>query len=60
MEHMRPPQKVTLKQDGIVIALAVMIFLPHLIWQIHNSWPTLEFIEQVRRYKIAGVRTESR
>ncbi len=25
-------------------ALAVLIFLPHLIWQIQNEWPTIEFM----------------
>ncbi|MDE1162478.1 MAG: glycosyltransferase family 39 protein [Acidobacteriaceae bacterium] len=26
------------------IALAVLIALPNLLWQIHNHWPTLEFL----------------
>lgn len=25
-------------------ALAILIFLPHLIWQILNDWPTIEFM----------------
>ncbi len=25
-------------------ALAVLIFLPHLIWQVLNDWPTIEFM----------------
>jgi hypothetical protein len=25
-------------------ALAMLIFLPHLIWQIRNDWPTIEFM----------------
>jgi hypothetical protein len=35
-------------------AVAAVIFLPHLIWQIQNGWPTLEFIENAKRYKIAS------
>jgi len=34
-------------------AIAVLIFLPHLIWQIHMGWPTLEFIANAKQYKIA-------
>lgn len=33
--------------------LAFLIFLPHLIWQISTSWPTLEFMSNAQRYKIA-------
>jgi len=25
-------------------ALALLIFLPHLIWQVRNDWPTIEFM----------------
>jgi len=25
-------------------ALAMLIFLPHLIWQVRNGWPTIEFM----------------
>jgi len=25
-------------------ALALLIFLPHLIWQVRNGWPTIEFM----------------
>ncbi len=25
-------------------ALAMLIFLPHLIWQVRNDWPTIEFM----------------
>lgn len=32
-------------------ALAGLIFLPHLIWQMNNGWPTLEFIANAARDK---------
>jgi 4-amino-4-deoxy-L-arabinose transferase-like glycosyltransferase len=35
-------------------AVAILIFLPHVIWQIATGWPTLEFIENAKRYKIAA------
>jgi len=34
-------------------ALALLIFLPHLLWQIHNDWPTIEFM----RNSLANNRT---
>ena len=33
--------------------LAVAIFLPHLLWQHANGWPTLEFMANARREKMA-------
>jgi hypothetical protein len=33
--------------------LAGLIFLPHLVWQHLNDWPTLEFMANARRYKMA-------
>jgi hypothetical protein len=33
--------------------LAGLIFLPHLVWQQLNGWPTLEFMANARRYKMA-------
>jgi 4-amino-4-deoxy-L-arabinose transferase-like glycosyltransferase len=32
--------------------LAGLIFLPYVLWQIPNGWPTLEFMENARVYKI--------
>jgi hypothetical protein len=32
-------------------AVAGAIFLPHVLWQMANGWPTLEFIENARRLK---------
>jgi hypothetical protein len=33
---------------GIGIALMVLIALPNVIWQVHNHWPTLEFLRNGR------------
>jgi len=33
--------------------LAFAIFLPHLVWQHSNGWPTLEFMADARRDKLA-------
>jgi 4-amino-4-deoxy-L-arabinose transferase-like glycosyltransferase len=35
------------------VAIALLLFLPHLIWQIQNGWPTLEFIRNAKAEKIA-------
>ncbi len=32
-------------------AIAALIFLPHLVWQWQNGWPTLEFIANATREK---------
>ncbi|MDX1632639.1 MAG: hypothetical protein R3234_12290, partial [Thermoanaerobaculia bacterium] len=34
-------------------ALAFLLVLPHLVWQLHHGWPTLEFVANARLYKIA-------
>lgn len=34
-------------------ALATAIFLPHILWEIHNHFPTAEFIHNVTAYKNA-------
>ena len=36
-------------------AIAGVIFLPHLVWQMVHGWPTLEFIETAQRYKITAM-----
>ena len=33
--------------------LSLLLFAPHVGWQILHGWPTLEFIENARRYKIS-------
>lgn len=35
-------------------AIALAIFLPHVVWQVTHGWPTLEFIANAKRYKIAA------
>ncbi len=35
-------------------ALAAALFLPNLLWQAAHGWPTLEFMENARRYKMSG------
>lgn len=35
--------------------LALVLFLPHVAWQIRHGWPTLEFIDNASRYKIAAL-----
>lgn len=37
----------------IAIAVAALIVLPHVAWQIQNGWPTREFIQNAKQYKIA-------
>lgn len=32
-------------------ALAALLFLPHVIWQAANNWPTAEFVRNATRYK---------
>ncbi len=36
-------------------ALALLIFLPHVIWQMVNGWPTLDFIANAQQYKISSM-----
>ncbi len=33
--------------------IAAALFLPHILWQIENGWPTLEFIANAKAHKIA-------
>ena len=32
--------------------LAMLIFLPHVLWQIQNDWPTAEFLQNAKQFKI--------
>jgi 4-amino-4-deoxy-L-arabinose transferase-like glycosyltransferase len=36
-------------------ALAVLVFAPHLAWQVGHGWPTLEFIHNASTYKIVAM-----
>ena len=51
------PLRSDLRRKGpwIALAVAIAIFLPHVIWQLANGMPTLEFIENAKRYKIADI-----
>ena len=33
---------------ALAVALLLLIALPNVLWQIHNHWPTLEFLENGR------------
>ncbi len=35
-------------------AIALLLFLPHILWQVANDWPTFEFMANAKRYKIAA------
>ena len=35
----------------LAASLAGLLFVPHLVWQAANGWPTREFIENATRYK---------
>lgn len=37
--------------------IALLIFLPNLIWQIRNGWPTLEFLRNENRDTMSGIST---
>jgi Dolichyl-phosphate-mannose-protein mannosyltransferase len=37
----------------IAAGIAFLMLLPHVLWQISNGWPTLEFIENATLYKNA-------
>jgi hypothetical protein len=40
-----PQRRLLLSRwTAIGVALVILIALPNLIWQIHNHWPTLEFL----------------
>ncbi len=36
-------------------AIAVFLFIPHLIWEFAFGWPTLVFIANAKQYKIAAI-----
>ena len=39
----------------LAAALAFLIFLPHLLWQMIHGWPTLEFMRNATSIKMADV-----
>lgn len=36
-------------------AVSALVFLPHLLWQIGHGWPTLEFMDNARSFKMAAI-----
>jgi hypothetical protein len=36
-------------------AIAGLVFLPHVLWQIQNGWPTIEFMQNAMGLKMADV-----
>lgn len=36
-------------------AIAAALFSPHILWQIQNSWPTIEFMRNATGFKMAEV-----
>lgn len=47
------PLRRHLRRPGPWLAAAVagLVFLPHLVWQVQHGWPTREFIENATRHK---------
>jgi 4-amino-4-deoxy-L-arabinose transferase-like glycosyltransferase len=50
------PHRRALRTRGpwIAAAIAGVVFLPHLRWQVANGWPTFEFMANAQRVKMAG------
>lgn len=36
-------------------AVAVLVFLPNLLWQVANGWPTVEFLRQLNAGTMSGI-----
>ena len=51
------PHRRTLATPGpwVAGALAALIFLPHVVWQIQHGWPTVEFIRVATTQKMVPV-----
>jgi hypothetical protein len=39
----------------LAMSIAVLLFAPHVVWQLVNDWPTREFIENAQRYKMTAM-----
>ncbi|HEU4929996.1 MAG TPA: glycosyltransferase family 39 protein, partial [Candidatus Krumholzibacteria bacterium] len=39
----------------IAVAIAVVLFAPHVVWQIAHDWPTREFIANAQRHKMTAM-----
>jgi hypothetical protein len=46
------PRKLLTRGPWIAGAIAGVLFLPHIAWQVVNGWPTLEFIRNASRDKM--------
>lgn len=49
------PQRSRLRERELWLgaALALLLFLPHVVWQARHGWPTLEFIANARAQKMS-------
>jgi len=51
-----PGRRVLLTRGPwIALAIAAVLTLPHLVWQVQNGWPTLEFIRNATGHKMKAV-----
>lgn len=50
------PQRrwLTTPWPWLAAAIAFALFAPHLIWQVQNNWPTLEFMRNATRHKLVS------
>ncbi len=39
----------------LAMTIAVLLFAPHLVWQLVNDWPTREFIANAQRHKMTAM-----
>jgi hypothetical protein len=44
--HLRTPW------PWLAAAIALVLFVPHVLWQVHHGWPTLEFIHNATAHKL--------
>jgi len=42
------------REPWLAAAIAVGIFMPHIVWQSANGFPTIEFMRNATMYKMAG------
>jgi len=48
-------QQLKSRQLWFGVLIAILVFLPHIIWQIAEDWPTAEFIHNATSGKIAAM-----
>jgi 4-amino-4-deoxy-L-arabinose transferase-like glycosyltransferase len=46
-------QRLATRWPWLALGLAALVFAPHILWQIHTGWPTLEFMRNATQFKIA-------